>query len=121
MPKIRDFLMDSNGDKAVVNGDFATIADGAAVPQGVAIRVRFMLGEYYLDQEIGVDYLNKILVKNPDPLIVREILREAIAATPDVTEVIGAALQLASDRTATIDYSVMTTFGEEATAGEVAI
>ena len=82
---IRDFLQDANGDLAVVNGDFARSggdsvdANQAAVKQAIAIRVKFFLAEYFLDESIGVDWLGQILVKNPDQVVVVELIREVTA------------------------------------------
>jgi hypothetical protein len=118
--------MDSNGDLAAVAGDFALVggdtaaANQAAVAQGIKIRVRMILGEYYLDEEVGVDWLGQILVKNPDPAVVRELIRQAIASTPDVLEVVGADLQLDTEtRTGSIPYSVITAYSTTALVGEV--
>lgn len=107
---VRDFLMDENGDLAVRNGDFATVSDAAAVNQGIKIRTRMFLGEYWLDESIGVPWFQEILIKNADPLVVRELIREAIASTPDVVAVIGAQLQQLPNRAAQIGYRVQTAF-----------
>ncbi len=113
MALTRDFKLDADGEWVVENGDFVTVADADAVPQGIRIRLGMFLGECYLDESIGVDYIGTILVKNPDPLVVREELRRGIAATPDVTDVIGAQLQLDSaTREANIDYTVDTVYSE---------
>lgn len=113
---IRDFLMDASGDLAVVNGDFAVaggdtdLVNTAAVMQAIKIRVRFFLSEYYLDESIGVDWLGQILIKNPDPLVVRELLRAAIAGVPDVVEVLSTELVNDGDRRAHIDFTVRTKY-----------
>ena len=57
---VRDFLSDATGDLAVVNGDFALVADAAPVVQGIAIRLKMVLGEYWLDEEVGVDWIGSI-------------------------------------------------------------
>lgn len=103
---VRDFALDSDGDLGVAHGDLALVARRSAVAQGIAIRLRFFRGEYWLDEAIGVPYLEEVLIKQPNATLVRERLREAIADTPDVTQVIGTALQLGSDRAASISYTV---------------
>lgn len=103
---VRDFAIDDSGDMAFANGDRAVVAGAAAVRQAVKIRVRIFLGEILLDQGRGVDYLNQILIKNADPLVVRELIKDRIASVPDVTAVVGADLQLdRATREATIRYS----------------
>lgn len=123
MAAIRDFLLDSvTGDLAVVNGDFAVVADVDAVPQGIQIRVKMFLGEYWLDESIGVDWLGQILIKNPNPVAVRELIRLAIADTPDVVEVTGAALVMnSSDRSATITYTVRTIYSTTPRTAQVTV
>jgi hypothetical protein len=119
---MRDFAMTATGGWAVVNGDFATVAGSAAVPQGAAIRLRMFLGECFLDESKGVDYLGKILVKNPDPLEVRAEFATAILDTPDVTDAVGAGLQGPNaQRQATISYQVATVYSQDPVAGEVQV
>lgn len=110
---VRDFLVDENGDMAIADGDFATVAGSEAVKQGVAVRLRTFLGEIWLDEAQGVDYLGQILVRNPHPVVVRELLRTAIAATPDVTKVLGAELVTTPDRQGSITYEVLTVYSDE--------
>ncbi len=103
---VRDFAIDASGDMAFANGDRAVVAGAAAVQQAVRIRVGVFLGEILLDQGRGVDYINQILIKNADPLVVRELIKDRIASVPDVVIVVGADLQLdGSTREATIRYS----------------
>jgi len=117
---IRDLLLDADGDLAVANGDLV-LAGGntaddnqAAVRQAIACRLRLFLGEYYLDETKGVDYFGQILIKNPDPLVVRELLRQEIAGTPDVVAVIGADLLLDNaTRSASISYTVQSVYSTE--------
>src|SRR5262245_2547508 len=92
---VRDFALDDDGDLAVVNGDFTTVSGRDATTQGVKIRVQTFRGEIWLDQDKGVDYFNAVFVKNADPLVVREQIKDEIAATPDVITVIGAQLEFA--------------------------
>lgn len=120
MSQVRDFLADDLGDLAIVNGDFATVADAAAVPQGIACRVGLFRGEYWLDESEGVPWLDEILGRNRDPLVVRALITDAIATTPDVTEVVGAALELdGATRLASIRYTVTTAYSTTV-SGEIA-
>lgn len=122
MGQVRDFLLDDDGNLAVVNGDFATISDADAVLQGIKIRLRLFAGEYWLDEAEGVPWIDQILVKNPDPLVVRELLRQAIAATPDVLEVTSTALEIDdATRAASISFAVTTIYSPDPVTGEVTI
>lgn len=117
---VRDFLGTEDGEWAIVNGDFAVVSGEAAVLQGIRCRVGLFLGEAYLDETKGVDYIDSILIKGPDPLVVRGIIEEAIADTPDVTNVVGAQL-LNDGRDARISYQVDTVYSEEPLTQQVRI
>lgn len=120
---VRDFRATEDGEWYTDNGDFDSVADAAAVPQGIRIGVGMFLGEAYLDETIGVDYIDSILIKNPDPLVVRALIGEAIARVPDVTNVVGAQLVDAEDgtRSASIAYRVDTIYSEEPLSGQIEV
>lgn len=119
MEQVRDFLLTDDGEWAVSNGDFQLVSDEEAVPQGIVVRVRTLLGEIYLDEAQGVDWLNQILIKNPDPLVVRALLAEAIGNTPDVLQVVGTEPTINPNRTAAIDYQVVTVYSTTPLLGTV--
>ncbi len=120
---IRDFLSTDDGEWDVSGGQFHSVAGAEAVPQGIRIRLGMFLGECYLNEDEGVDYIDQILIKNPDQIVVRSLLSEAIADTPDVTNVQGAQLQLADDgsREASIQYVADTVYAEEPITAEVTV
>jgi len=117
---VRDFKEDASGDLAVIGGDFAGVSGIDAVKQGNKIRVRCILGEIELDESLGVDWLGQILVKNPDPIVVRELIREALADTPDVTSVVAADLRRISGRSYSVAYTEETVFSSTPLADTVA-
>lgn len=45
MAQVRDFKATEDNEWAVENGDFATVADAAAIPQGIRIRCGMFLRE----------------------------------------------------------------------------
>ena len=111
---VRDFGMTPTGGWATANGDFTTVAGSAAVPQGIQVRCFQILGEVFTDESKGVDWLGKILVKNPDPLEVRAELAAAALDTPDVTDVQTATLQGPdANRQATINMQAATIYSQQ--------
>lgn len=107
---------------AFSNGDRATVAGAAAVRQAIKIRVRVFLGEILLDQSIGVDYLNQILIKAPDPVVVRELIKDRIASVPDVVQVVGADLQInRSTREGTIRYKYRDVYSTDPVTDSVTV
>lgn len=113
MAQVRDFGSTEDGNWDVSNGDFTVVADADAVPQGIRIRVGMFLRECWLDEGIGIDYPEQILIKNPDPLVVRGLISAEIVKTPDVTNVVGAQLIDEGDRNASISYQVDTIYSED--------
>lgn len=118
---VRDFKSDADGEWVAESGDFATVSDGDAVPQGIRIRVGMFLGECYLDESIGVDYIDSVFVKNPDPLLIRSLFERAILDTPDVTNVVGAQLVKGANRAYSIAYTASTVYGDEPVSDQIGV
>lgn len=119
---VRDFKIDDDGEWVTENGDFVKVAGADAVAQGIRISLGLMLGECFLDEAAGTDYLGQINVKDPDPLVVREVLRERIQRVPDVTNVVGAELSGPdADREASIQFAYDTVYSEETIEGEIGV
>lgn len=117
---VRDFLLSDDDGLAVVNGDFATVSGQDAVAQAITIRLRMFLGEVWLDESIGVPWIQEILGKNRDPVRVRQILSDEIAKIPDVLEVVGTDLVLdPQTRAFTVSYSVRTIYSTTPLSGQV--
>lgn len=110
---VRDFKIDEDGEWVVSNGDFVKTSGQEAVEQSIRVSLGLFLGECYLDDSAGTDYLDSINIKNPDPLVVREILRQRIARVPDVTNVVGAQLVDDGGRQASIAYAYDSVYSEE--------
>lgn len=121
MAQVRDFGSTVDGEWDVDGGDFTTVADAEAVPQGIRIRVGMFLRECFLDESIGIDYPNVVLVKNPDPLVIRGVFAAEIAETPDVSNVVGAQLIDEGSRNASIEYLVDTIYSEAPLSGQIGV
>lgn len=66
------------------------LTDGLSeyIAQKLYIKFRFFLGEYYLDATEGIDYIDKVLVKNPNIRVIQSVFRAKLAETDGVGEVI---------------------------------
>lgn len=104
----------------MVNGDFVLTNDGnGAAPaatngiqQQIVQRLRWFLGEWFLNVDGGTPWLQSILRHNADPAEVDAIIQEVILSTPGVlvlTEYRGEA-DLAR-RTYRVTFTVKTTAG----------
>lgn len=101
-----------------VTGDLtldAEVVDGAdAILQDVRLRCRLFLGEWFLNTEVGVPYLQQILgTKKPNLDLVRQALRDAVEETPGVDRVLSIQVTLdKAGRTATVRFTASTDEGE---------
>lgn len=65
------FKLDSNGDVVIRNGILETVSDGELLRQTVQTVIGTNLGEWFLNEEEGINFRN-LLTKNPDMDIVRD-------------------------------------------------
>lgn len=85
MATIRDLKLDPDtGDLVVENGDLVLIDDADVVAQMLRLKLRTVLGEWFLDTTSGVDYFRKILRKGVQQSAVESELRSAIVSVPHV-------------------------------------
>lgn len=105
--------MDDTGDLDL-SGDEVSLVDGdAALAQHLLIRLRFFKGEFFLNEDIGMPYYQKILVKNPDFTAVRAIFRKAILNTPGIAGLQAFSFSLDSaTRVATLTFTATKDDGE---------
>jgi hypothetical protein len=80
-----DFKLDPvTGDLDLSTGDLQFVTGADAVAQHLLVRLRFYLGEWFLDTRVGIPYYSQILVKNPNLAAIRTTYRQAILSTPGV-------------------------------------
>lgn len=88
MATVRDLKIDATtGDLVVDGADLALVSDLDAIGQSVRTRLRFFLGEWFADLDVGVPWWQSILVRNPNLGVVREALRSTVANTPGISRV----------------------------------
>lgn len=102
----------ADGDIVVTNGELQTVDGDAHLSQFIRTRLLTFLGEWFLDQRVGVPYFRDVLVKNPNPTVLRAVLRKVVANTPGVVQIIAFSTVLEStDRTLSVDFEVLTDTG----------
>jgi len=103
------------GDLVIEGGDLVitstTIDD---VRQSVLQRLRIFLGEWFLDNTIGLPYFQQILIKNPDQSKIDALFRDQILGTPGVI-----ALNSYSFQTDFATRSLRLRFSAQCTTGTV--
>jgi hypothetical protein len=78
--------MDETGDLAIENNRFVLTDNDSdqEIRQRLLQRLRFFLGEWFLDRNEGVPWFQAIFVKETPPAIIDAILKERIIATNGV-------------------------------------
>jgi hypothetical protein len=79
-----DFALTTDGDLDISRDDIFFVTGADAVAQHLKIRLRFVKGEWFLDQRVGIPYYSQIWVKNPNLAAIRSTYRNAILSTPGV-------------------------------------
>jgi len=99
-----------------VSGDIAfppyILTGPLCVIQRIRVRFRFFLGEWFLDQRLGIPYFQDILIKNPDPTLISAIFRQVLLTTPGVLRVDAFTATLdAPTRVLTVNFQATLTDG----------
>jgi hypothetical protein len=101
------------GDLRVDGVELALVQGGDAIAQELEVRLRWWLGEWFLDQRQGVPYVQRILRKGVSEQAVRALLRQHIERSADVARVISIEVTIdRATREASVDFEVLTTEGE---------
>lgn len=83
-----DIALDpTTGDILLVDHSAQLVQDIDQVAQNLAIRLRFILGEWYLNILAGVPYYEYFFVKSPNQIQVESFLKEAIVDTPGILQI----------------------------------
>ena len=117
-----DFKIGADGDLVIENGDVVIVDGLAAIGQHVAMRLRSFKGEWFLDQNFGVPYLQEVLGKGTPATRLRAIFQEIILGTAGVVSVDSMELDYdGATRTLTIDFAATTTLGPLESVEEITV
>ena len=108
-----DLAMDiNNHDLVLLNGDLMCIDNAERVAQQIKVTLCFWYGEWFLDTTDGTPYLEYILVKNPNPSHIRQILSERIKSVQGVRNLLSMdILYNVRKRTLDVEYKADTDYG----------
>lgn len=108
---MNDLQMTKNGD-LLINGYDILATD--SVEQAILIKLRWFFGEWIYNTELGIEWFEKVLVKNPNKLLIRRMIEDAVLSVDGVKSVSNVTLSLNNTtRKATIGFRVVTTQGKE--------
>lgn len=86
---VRNLFIDPlTGDLVITKGVLQLASDSDAITQAVIQALRTIAGEYFLDATVGVPYFEQVLVKRPDPDLLKKVFTDAILAVRGVTSVV---------------------------------
>lgn len=106
-----DIQMTRSGDIALSRYDILTTD---SIEQAIVIKLRWFFAEWVYDTSLGVDWLGKVLVKNPNSLLIRRMIEDTIMSVDGVLSVEDLTLSVdKSTRIGTISFKVHTVDGTE--------
>lgn len=107
-----DFLLDDDDDLVIAFGDFQLAAGEVGIRQSIRVFLLFFLEEWFLDLARGMPYFQRIFIKNPSLVEVREHFRERLESVPGVRSIISLDVNNLGSRRAGVDWNVNTDVGE---------
>ena len=82
-----DFELDpKTNDLVFTQFDFRLIDDVDQICQNLGIRLRFVLGEWYLDITQGIPYFEVFFKKSPNQIQMESVLKQEIVNTRGILE-----------------------------------
>lgn len=83
-----DLALDpTTGDLLIVDFDAALVNGVDQIAQNLAIRLRFIQGEWFLDILAGVPYYQYFFIKDPNQIQVETFLKDEISDTRGVQQI----------------------------------
>lgn len=110
--RVTDFGLDADGDMYADALGLAMTGDTPGIRQQVQLRLGFFQGEWFLDDDRGIPWFDRILIKNPDLVDAQDIFRTAILSVRGVLDVRYLNLSYTGRRQAALDFKVSTDLGE---------
>jgi len=82
-----DIKLDTNWDIEIANSDLSLTEGREGIQQHLSQRLKTFFGEYFLNNKIGVPYLQQICVKGYNPIVVDSILKNVVINTPGIIRI----------------------------------
>ncbi len=112
LPGVDLLLRDATHDLARDSRDIVLVDGSLLVRQRLSIALQLFKGEWFLDADAGVPWLQEILEKGVAVAVIDAILRDKIVATPGVNRVLTYSSEIdAATRTVSVAFTVDTVYG----------
>lgn len=112
-----DFKLDPAHDLSIENFDLVVISNVDQVIQNIDIRLKFFLGEWFLDIGKGLPYYSNVLKKDFDVGLLESSFKAQITGTPGVESLSEFDLALQGIRTLVVTFKVVVL--DEEVSGEI--
>lgn len=100
------------GDLRLTNGQLTLVEDLEAIGQHLRVRLRWIRGEWFLDQRTGVPYFDEVFVKGTARSRIESRLRATILGTPGIVSLVSLALTVdTATRAASLAFTARTSTG----------
>ena len=111
---LKDIALDeTTGDLLLKDFDLQLVEDQDQIAQNLAIRLRFILGEWFLDITAGVSYYQDFFIKSPNQIRIESVLKQEILNTKGVTQILSFTSNFDSQRRIySVTFSVSTAQGQ---------
>lgn len=101
------------GDLDITDNKLSLTSGLKAIEQRITQRLRLFLGEWFLNRDRGVPWIQQVFRKNPNPIVVDAVIKREIIAEPQVIELQTFELDLdESTRLLTVTFRAKTQLGE---------
>lgn len=118
---MKDIALDpTTSDLLLENFDLQLVEGRDQIAQNLAIRLRFILGEWFLDITAGVPYYDDFFIKAPNQIRIESVLKEEILDTLGIDQILSFTSNFdAQRRIYSVTFSVSTIQGEIALTQEL--
>jgi hypothetical protein len=105
-------LMLKHNDLQINSGDFSICTtDTEAIAQAIAIRLKIIQGEWFMDASLGIPYFTEIFGQKRNERFIRQVVLPEIQSVLGVREITSFTTHEHSDRTLTISFEAVLTDG----------
>jgi len=107
------YALNSSNDLTLTSGSISRTDEGDQVVQHVRTRLLFYEGEWFLDTDAGIPYIQEVFIKPANIALTEGLIKAEITQTPGVEKLISFVSDFnKTTRTLTVDFEALTEFGE---------
>ena len=108
-----DVALNNDGDLLLSDYDLVIIDGVDQVAQNLEIRLKFFLGEWYLDIDAGLPYYQDVFIKSPNQIRVESLIKQEILDTDGINEITSFSSEFDSSlRKFSVNFSALADEGE---------